>query len=346
MISPEHSSHPTDTLDTTPSLSPPKVVIEEHAPGVFAIPETTETSDKRPGASLASWTEFDQGSEDHELSLDLPMVVWLRGDEAWYPQFDLDADAVMQRLGIKRSRLTQISGKELRVGRVRMDRYVRPIYRSADVEQYSNWTRATASHQKSSSALKEAVDALQSQGSQIAQVVEAANQSFKNAIEAGLADKVRDAAVESVATVKNQLDEFDHRVQDALLILQTGINDSYKNLSSAIIRHGSIAETQANITEMRLDALEAASAATVLRLAEMSDKMERLWGQQSQIERYLQQHLLTMESVLTTVKQLAASDAPNFKRKRTKAIKSPRHVDVTQPPTVSQRTQRLRQKHK
>ena len=336
-----------ETLESAASvpLSTPGPLPEDAAPGVFAIPEGSDT---RPGASLASWNESDQEQEaDHQATFDLPMIVWLRGDEAWYPQFDLDADAVMQRLGIKRSRLTQISGKELRVGRVRMDRYIRPIYRSGDVEQYSNWTRATASHQKSSSALKEAVDALQSQGSQIAQVVEAANASFKSAIEAGLADKVRDAAVESIATIQNQLEGFDHRIQDALLILQTGVNDSYKNLSGAITRHASIAETQANITEMRLDALEAASAASVLRLAELSDKMERLWGQQSQVERYLQQHLVTMESVVSTVKQLSATSTPTFKRKRVKPMKSSAVMEEkVSSPANSKRANRLRQKHK
>lgn len=335
---PNHSeSNPHESAVT------PSPLLEDSAPGVFSIPESC---DSRPGASLASWCESDIEESDPQAAPDLPMIVWLRGDEAWYPQFDLDADAVMQRLGIKRSRLTQISGKELRVGRVRMDRYIRPIYRSADVEQYSNWTRATASHQKSSSALKEAVDALQTQGSQIAQVVEAANQSFKNAIEAGLAEKVRDAAVASIATIQTQLEGFDHRIQDALLILQTGVNDSYENLSGAIVRHASIAETQANITEMRLDAIEAASAASVLRLAELSDKMERLWGQQSQIERYLQQHLLTMESVATTVKQLSATAKPRFTRKRTKTLISFTEKKAIAVATSSRRTSRLRQKHK
>ena len=63
----------------------------------------------------------------------------------------------MHALGIKRSRLTQISGRDLRVGRVRVDRYIRPVYRSNDIEKYLAWTRATASHQKSSDAIKTAV---------------------------------------------------------------------------------------------------------------------------------------------------------------------------------------------
>jgi hypothetical protein len=92
----------------------------------------------------------------------LPMLVWLRGDEPYCGDFHLDADEVMARLGIKRSRLTQISGRELRVGRMRMGRYIRPVYREADVEAYRQWTRATASHVKAASVLQDAAKDLSS----------------------------------------------------------------------------------------------------------------------------------------------------------------------------------------
>jgi hypothetical protein len=91
----------------------------------------------------------------------LPLVVWLRGDEPYFTEFSLDAEAVMQQLGIKRSRLTQISGNELRVGRTRIDRYVRPVYRPCDIDEYQQWTRATASHHKSSTLLEQAAHKLE-----------------------------------------------------------------------------------------------------------------------------------------------------------------------------------------
>lgn len=90
----------------------------------------------------------------------LPMVVWLRGEEDYFGEFSLEADQAMEMLGIKRSRLTQISGKELRVGRKRVDRYVRPVYRPEDVTQYLEWIRPTASHQKSSQVLFSAAENL------------------------------------------------------------------------------------------------------------------------------------------------------------------------------------------
>ena len=81
------------------------------------------------------------------------MQVWIRGDEPYAGQFSMDAEEVMEILGIKRSRLTQISGRELRVGRARRNRHIRPVYRPEDVHRYKDWSRATATAAKSSSAI-------------------------------------------------------------------------------------------------------------------------------------------------------------------------------------------------
>ena len=90
------------------------------------------------------------------------MIVHLRGDEDHAADFTIDADAAMQQLGIKRSRLTQISGKDLRVGRIRKDRYIRPVYRLSDLNQYLDWTRATATSKSSSEAVKQSLEDLES----------------------------------------------------------------------------------------------------------------------------------------------------------------------------------------
>src|SRR5438045_3561626 len=88
--------------------------------------ERTDRSD-RHGATTADAAGYDLDGQPicresvPEITADaLPMLVWLRGDESYCGDFCLDADQVMVRLGIKRSRLTQISGRELRVGRMRM----------------------------------------------------------------------------------------------------------------------------------------------------------------------------------------------------------------------------------
>ncbi|SME96812.1 hypothetical protein [Pseudobacteriovorax antillogorgiicola] len=94
---------------------------------------------------------------------DLPMVVYLQGDEKFIQDFAIDADKAMDYLGIKRSRLTQISGRELRVGRIRKDRYIRPVYRVKDLEDYKSWTRATATSQSSSKVMEKAIHSLSDQ---------------------------------------------------------------------------------------------------------------------------------------------------------------------------------------
>ncbi len=98
---------------------------------------------------------------------EVPMVVWLRGDEPNFSDFSLGADQVMKSLGIRRSRLNQISGRELRVGRTRVDSYIRPVYRPVDVEEYLKWSRPTASHKKSSEVLEEARTKLEQQSERL-----------------------------------------------------------------------------------------------------------------------------------------------------------------------------------
>lgn len=100
----------------------------------------------------------------------LPMVLTLRGDEAIIEEFTYDSEQAMSYLGIKRSRLNQISGRELRVARVRRDRYIRPVYREVDLKDYLEWTRATATHLSSSKAIELAVENLDDRFNDVLQV--------------------------------------------------------------------------------------------------------------------------------------------------------------------------------
>ena len=107
---------------------------------------------ERAGAGVAPAGDWEE----------LPLTIWLAGDEPFFAEFTLDAAAAMKVLGIKRSRLTQISGCELRVGKVRSDRYTRAMYRAQDVEAYRSWTRRTAAHQRSAEVVKDAASRLDS----------------------------------------------------------------------------------------------------------------------------------------------------------------------------------------
>ncbi len=100
----------------------------------------------------------------------LPMILNLRGDEVIVDEFTYDSDQAMAYLGIKRSRLNQISGRELRVARIRRDRYIRPVYREQDLKDYLDWTRATATHLSSSKAIEQAVENLDDRFTDLLQV--------------------------------------------------------------------------------------------------------------------------------------------------------------------------------
>ena len=90
------------------------------------------------------------------------MIVYLRGDEECVEEFNVDADLAMEKLGIKRSLDHQIS--EENCGRMYAgDRYIRPVYRMQDIEDYQSWTRSTASHQNSSLLIEQTIKRLEEQ---------------------------------------------------------------------------------------------------------------------------------------------------------------------------------------
>lgn len=184
----------------------------------------------------------------------MPMVVWLRGDEEYFGDFSLEADEVMGLLGIKRSRLTQISGKELRVGRKRVDRYIRPIYRRVDVEEYLAWSRPTASHQKSSQVLNEAATELSQLGDELRTNLESANRQFEEALqrqEASASNFLLDLTSEILGRFQrsslqaiDQLLTLDERLQQKQQSLHETLHESMTQLAQ---NHLALRETFSQI---------------------------------------------------------------------------------------------------
>ena len=83
----------------------------------------------------------------------LPQNIFLHGEEAFYEDFSLSAEEAMEMLQIKRTRLRDISGHELRVGRKRDGRYIRPFYRLQDIESYKEKQQQRHSRQGASAQL-------------------------------------------------------------------------------------------------------------------------------------------------------------------------------------------------
>jgi hypothetical protein len=121
---------------------------------------------------------------DHSKpTADLPMIVILKGDEPYFKEFSWDSNKVMHLLGIKRSRLNQVSGQELRVGRTRIDRYIRPVYRPCDVEKYLEWTRPTATHQRSTKIIDSAREKLESQSRKLEEQISTLEKTLRLSIQ-------------------------------------------------------------------------------------------------------------------------------------------------------------------
>ncbi len=215
-----------------------------NSPGIFSLPEqdtqldtlqacAEELSPSRVGGSKATLDADDEeallANDADTTASDFPMIVWLRGDEPWYADFNMDADGVMKSLGIKRSRLTQISGRDLRVGRVRVDRYVRPIYRFVDVQQYLKWTRATASHQKSSDSIKLATSHLQEQSQHIQSTLQTIGASFTESLREEMSSFISGAVANGLLPLEQRLDSF----QTSVLELTTDLNSQVTRIMAA-----------------------------------------------------------------------------------------------------------------
>lgn len=207
----------TTDIDTT--------VDNQNSHGVFQLPTQTESSlssadtavHNRQGASSISDTLSDR---DGHLAAedDFPMIVWLRGDEPWFTQFDMDADSTMAALGIKRSRLTQIAGRDLRVGRVRVDRYIRPVFRSIDVAAYLNQTRATASHQKSSEAIQVASLAFNTQIDRFQSTLDAISSNLTAQLNSVLGTLIGESMAQSMAPLHARVDSLEADVVNRISV--------------------------------------------------------------------------------------------------------------------------------
>lgn len=172
------------------------------------------------------------GGSEQLTSDSLPMVVWLKGDEDYFEDFALDAHQVMEELGIKRSRLRQISGEELRVGRVKSGRYIKPIYRSQDVESYKNWTRATASHSKSSTVVEKALESLKSESTSLIDTLTEESKTFRQQLDS-VSKRLRDEILgislnQSLVHYRKQKIESEHQFEYLNHQLQNILNEAYE----------------------------------------------------------------------------------------------------------------------
>jgi hypothetical protein len=206
---------------------------------------------------------------------DLPMIVWLVGTEPWFSEFSLEADHVMASLGIKRTRLTQIAGRELRVGRVRRGRYISPVFRPEDVEQYLNWSRAPSTHIKSSTMLSEAADMLKEQAELLESHFLELKASMTSDFETGIRRAVlhsEEMSAASRAQIQRSFLQFSEQIADRFAVFskrQDNFSQQFNQLTNAVekLQAGQMAILQTlqefqvrNATEMAHHARELTSS--------------------------------------------------------------------------------------
>lgn len=285
--------------------------LNNEAPGVFSLPVESLVSDpsmpadesSRQGASQSTWNHDDHTNTAAELSTEdeFPMIVWLRGDEPWYSEFDMDADAAMDALSIKRSRLTQIAGKELRVGRVRVDRYIRPVFRSRDIEQYLNQTRATASHQKSSDVINSAAGMLCQQIDRMEARLEVINQNLMTQMESTLQKVLTETLSTLVSGTSERLDALEGDIVNRLSVLtqdtvlkHVGLiqKDLLATSSELILRMESSKEELTQVQQLHEKSLTSLATKT----AELEEKMNHIAAEIKHSESALRQDLRTIIS--------------------------------------------------
>ncbi|MCX6118348.1 MAG: hypothetical protein NT027_12455 [Proteobacteria bacterium] len=268
------SEHTSSTSPVSITSLSDQLIESTVQPGVFLLREESYQKNvlsestpnfQRQGATWSSDIELldDQASSLGESDeANWPMIIWLRGDEPYFSQFDLDAEGVMKRLGIKRSRLTQISGKDLRVGRIRVDRYIKPIFRSQDVENYLTWTRATASHLKSSNVLSQAAGSLQEQSHQFAKIVETAQSSLAEGVKSAIESSLESFSKAITAQIQLDLVQMSNQFQSALQKNHSEMIDAVKSLSEI----NSTLQHNINLQNAGLEQ-------TTLRLSEVQDRI-------------------------------------------------------------------------
>jgi hypothetical protein len=307
----------------------------EFKPGSFELPIMIDSggglnnipvTQGRSGASVTHWEsheEPDANGAGHDVlsaHADFPMIVWLRGDEPWFSQFDMDADTTMAALGIKRSRLTQISGRDLRVGRVRMDRYIRPVYRSLDVEQYLNQTRATASHQKSSDAIKQAMEQLSEQSNRMLATIDTIGSNFSAQINGVICELVTDSVNKALEPLTQQIGTLPVELHSQIT---TSFHEIQQRVDHSIAELANTLTTAA--TAMQSSAREQAAALEILTLQ---------LNQTSEKTALMEERLAAWDKMLTQNLQNIALDLAELKKPspfRKSTSRKPAKIQVAQP---------------
>lgn len=273
----------------------------------------------RPLGTSAYETSIDP---ETGLTIGLPKVVWLRGDEPYFHEFSLDADQAMEILGIRRSRLNQISGKELRVARARMGRYIRPVYRPIDIEQYQAWIRPSSSHVKSTDIINTAVKALEEKADILEKTLTSEKPDWVEKLELQLKLRIKESEANAEEKFQQLHSHILQKTNDLQVIL-SGLfiekNEQFQRLLDNInkIDEQTLKEnTFKEVTSIFMKDLQS-------EYSQLKLKVSELQNQQLLFQKNLSEHISLIEELIIDQK----SQVPAFKavaniRKNKRSFKS------------------------
>ena len=227
----------------------------------------------------------------------LPMIVWLRGDEE---EFTLTAEDVMATLDIKRSRLTQISGRELRVGRRRVDRYLKPFYRPADVHSYQEQTRAALTRQRSAAAVSSVAADIEARHKNQLQTTTTQMITTINNTNHKLQKILNTLTLETQTKTYLTITEQNFLQTQKLLPCFTNLARQLHTLLTEFKQHTTISQ---NNTQQLLDALHTQHKQYQQTLAQLLDKIETQHEEFSHSDKTHTAQLLALQQNNTELKQ-------------------------------------------
>lgn len=253
----------------------------------------------------------------------------LQGDEEYFDEFSCTAEDAMDFLGIRRTRLRDISGHELRVGRKREGRYVRPFYRKCDLEEYRD-----IQEKKASSARRQGASF-----QMLSSVIENQSVQITTQVESELKSRVETLANQTNSTF-SKLEEFVSN-QNLKLGFRLGKRIDELNLN--------VKSMQSNLTKEQLN-VKAAMDKTADHLELNSEQILSVSVEQKVLKNYLLQmieQVISLEDSLEKMARLLVIPSPNkhFKLQNSWPTsgsrnykKTDRVLNLSSPPKLKLRT--------
>ena len=129
--------------------------------------QSTSNLDNLTNSSDDTNLSTNQPYKDQKNTDDQNNIIYLSNDDPRIQEYTHNATEAMNILGIKKSRLHQITGTKLPCARIKIGRYLKPMYRHSDITDYLESLRTPISSAKSHKLINQSLQSLRSYALQI-----------------------------------------------------------------------------------------------------------------------------------------------------------------------------------